>query len=395
MYSEENFGDEDEEFLEESREDKRKKIIGPTSDIKLPPIIPLLTQTNALTLPFSQDNRVFLPYPIISNLLEGNANTANLGIPLFQLSHSGTLQSMSNYDFFWFLRCKQLFLEVPGIPNTNEESQRRIIRNDDNINSNVAHEVPPENKQIQHFDSISHPGVDSKGPIFELVSQPAPLQRKSYSYESRWIRPAPLIIQFRNGLSLRDTKEIKAKLASATVTARLVTTNDKDITTSSLEGETLSRFDSTYTAKMFLKVNSTTNDIYYRLVFEVNYDSPNGRQTETIRSKPFQVNASNREKVAEPTVTGINPPHGRHNKEKEVWIKGTGFSGEVSVKFGSKKATVLETYENLIVVKTPTYPEATSDMEVQVTVSNTISDSRQPTKYLFKYFNEKETSTLS
>jgi len=134
---------------------------------------------------------------------------------------------------------------------------------------------------------------------------------------------------------------------------------------------------------MFLKVKDT-NDSQYRLVFEVNYDSLSGRKTEIIRSKSFSVVASNREKIIDPIVTGIKPRKGSCKKEKEIWIKGSGFVGEVSVSFGSKQGIVLETFENLIVVKAPT-SDSMSDEEVQVRVFNRFSESKQSMTYLYKY----------
>ena len=77
--------------------------------------------------------------------------------------------------------------------------------------------------------------------------------------------------------------------------------------------------------------------------------------------------------VVEPTITSIEPSQGSAAGGTNVTITGTNFRDQVEVYFGTGKATVLQSSETKLVVRTPAYsmPPNQTTATVDVTVINT------------------------
>ena len=66
----------------------------------------------------------------------------------------------------------------------------------------------------------------------------------------------------------------------------------------------------------------------------------------------------------------MKPNRGLASRDTEVWIKGKGFGERVEVLIGDQQATIVETYENLIVAIVPARHDLMQDTMVPVTIAN-------------------------
>jgi len=221
--------------------------------------------------------------------------------------------------------------------------------------------------------------------FFVLQEQPNKSQRKSYSYENRWMNPDPLIIRMRDV----PVSDAPPKIMHGTVEVKLVNDKGLDLTTKGIleseDSHLTQPFDIDLKAKFCLKFSKTSSATNWRLLFNVEYTvEGNIKKSETILSDPFVVHTNSMKKNPDPAITGIKPSKGWHQKETEVWIKGSGFGKGVTVTFGDQVAKILEVAENIVVVATPKRPDLSRPAKVEVRVANKNAASEQKIFFFYK-----------
>jgi hypothetical protein len=202
-------------------------------------------------------------------------------------------------------------------------------------------------------------------PCFRLAQQPNELQRKSYANENRYIHPSPVIVEYCGTLTPLLGGVVGVRLAKETCE---VLAQDFQL---SLVGDRVRPLDEVGRTGFQLKLLRTSLGSKLRLVFDITYFVGAQCFTELLVSRAFRVD-SNRPKSApdENSVVALMPPGGAAHAETEVWIKGTGFSGNKRIKvlFDGRPGVVIETCPNLITVLAPARPDLTANKTVAVVV---------------------------
>jgi len=242
-----------------------------------------------------------------------------------------------------------------------------------------------EPSQYMHQPSVEvHPHRDAPFQIPEICrfcidEEPNTKQRKSYKSENRYILPNPVVICLRS-----TTAELQPILAG-NVSVCLVSDSVKSLprskqnSLSTPEGSLTKTITDHFTCEFSLKLLDTSEGMNYKLLFVVQYTTVAGKFEERIHSRAFEV-FSNRKKSIRvtPALLGLKPESG--NEATEVWIKGSKFTENVEVKFGTELGEIKEITENLLTVLTPRMPNITEETTVSVSVGNIYGTEVMPAK---------------
>jgi len=175
-------------------------------------------------------------------------------------------------------------------------------------------------------------------------------------------------------------KDKKIKIEKGAVTVSLLYDTGEELEENRehiLDGIKTRNLDKEKKAQFHLKVVETSDRNRFRLQFIVRFMINKTEHVEKIVSHCFRVTSNKKSaSIERPRPFAIKPAYGCASGETEVWIRGKFFTdrANTSVTFGGKEARVIETEDNILVCYAPMRDDLTSDVTVQVKVSNHKSD---------------------
>jgi len=231
---------------------------------------------------------------------------------------------------------------------------------------------------------------------FVLLEQPSTRQRKSVvKNEVRYLTPNPLIIKPRDP----QVGQRQPPISDGTVTVSLLNKNSVELADSTFDTSDKVKskpLDEELSAKFSIKINDVSEGNTFKLQFTVNYNVEGyGSCEEKILSHGFTMYNNRRKTYVEQSkFTDFKPKEGPTTSQTEVWIKGKGFTDDVTVMFGEQPGQVVEVVDNLITVFSPVRLDITEETQVVVVVSSKLqNDLSQGNRFIFTYHPPNSTSS--
>ncbi|PRP87591.1 hypothetical protein PROFUN_04618 [Planoprotostelium fungivorum] len=175
-------------------------------------------------------------------------------------------------------------------PNVSGDLAITFVQDDKTGNTPQHANIQPKEKAPSSVDSTINPTKT----FFRLQHQPQPVQRKSYSSESRYVNPNPVLI----GRPECGSKKITSGRVSCSLFCQTTAVKENMLEPAS-PGGLVQDVDmkSLATPRFILKILENSSGQEFRLKFDITYETEDGAtHTEVVISNPFSVRSNVRAK---------------------------------------------------------------------------------------------------
>jgi len=244
----------------------------------------------------------------------------------------------------------------------------------------------------------------SKSEHFTLLSQPKPLQRKSYRNERRYLLPNPITVIYIGDPSAGIVGTVEVFLVDDA--GVLLPKEMQDM----LEGVKFKSFDDQNRAAFSLLMRTISGDMNVRLKFVIRYKvTPHSGKTastdcsadcveykEEFMSNAFRVESNRKKPLADhPCLISIDPCEGPRNVNQEVLLHGANFGDgkNIRVRFGGFPVAVASVDKDTITIVAPVRPDLQPNSRVAVQVGQshpTRGVIWRPEALFYTYLGDKE-----